>query len=73
MGLTGRKNSGAECEKLGVELRAIGADEDRTLANCRMAGRWLRQSAAMLAEDDPSQAALAGAVQARVQQMLETK
>ena len=73
MGLTGRENSGAECEKLGVELRAIGADEDRTLANCRMAGRWLQQSAAMLAEDDPLQAALAGAVQARAQQMLETK
>ena len=55
MGLIGQENSVAECEKLGVELRAIGADQDRTLANCRMAARWLKQSAAMLAEDDPSE------------------
>jgi hypothetical protein len=72
-GLIARENSLAECEKLGAELRAIGANEDRTLAKCRMAGRWLKQSAAMLAEDDPSQAALAGEVQARVRQVLETK
>ncbi len=71
--LIGREDSLAECEQLGMELRAIGAAQDRTLARCRMASRWLKQSAAMLAEDDPSQAALAGEIQARVRQMLETK
>ena len=73
VGLIGRKNSMAECKKLGAEIRQIGASEDRTLASCRMATRWLKQSAAMLAEDDPSQAVLAGEVQARAEQMLGTK
>jgi hypothetical protein len=71
--LIGRKNSMSECEKLGAEIRQIGASEDRALARCRMAARWLRQSAAMLAEDDSSQAVLAGEVQARAERMLGTK
>lgn len=73
VGLIDRENSTAQCEQLGVELRAIGASGDRSLAQCRMACRWLQQSAAMLAEDTPAQAALAGEVQTRVRQLLEAK
>lgn len=72
-GLIDRENSAAQCEQVGAELRALGASGDRALAQCRMACRWLQQSAAMLAEDTPAQAALAGEVQARVRQVLEAK
>jgi len=71
--LIDRADSLAECEKLGAELRAIGASEDRMLAKCRMASRWLKESAAMLAEDAPAQAAVAREVRDRVQQVLESK
>jgi hypothetical protein len=41
-------NGLAECEKLGGQLRAIGAIQDRSLARCRMAARRLRQEARTL-------------------------
>ena len=43
----------AECQRLGAELRSVGAVQDRALANGRMAARWLRARAHMLAADDP--------------------
>ncbi len=70
--LTGKANVLADCETLGEEARAIGASQDRTLANCRMMVRWLKQSAVMLAEDDPGAAALAGEVQTRAERMLQS-
>lgn len=71
--LTAKKNALAECQQLGAEVRAIGALQDRTLAGCRMATRWLKQSAAMVAEDSPDDAALAKKIQARAEQMLQGK
>ena len=71
--LIGKEGASAECGKLGVALRTLGAEQDRTLAVCRMKARWLRQSAAMLAEDHPGDAELAGKVQAKVEDMLRTK
>jgi hypothetical protein len=73
IGLIGTDNASAECEKLGGYLRALGAEQDRTLALCRMKARWLKQSAAMLAEDHPGDAELAGKVQSQAEQMLRTK
>ena len=43
------------------------------LALCRMKARWLKQSAAMLAEDHPGDTALAGKVQSKAEEMLRTK
>ena len=54
-------------------LREVGAEQDRTLAVCRMKARWLRQSAAMLAEDHPGDADLAGKVQSKIEEVLRTK
>ena len=73
IGLIGTDDAAADCEKLGASLRALGAEQDRTLAVCRMKARWLRQSAAMLAEDHPGDAELAGKVQSKAEEMLRTK
>ena len=63
----------AECRRMGAEARAIGAAQDRTLANCRMmVRRWLKQSAAMLAEEHRLDAGFAGMVRARAERMLHT-
>ncbi|MGO9108390.1 MAG: hypothetical protein ACLP9L_04080 [Thermoguttaceae bacterium] len=71
--LIGTDNAAAECEKLGGRLRALGAEQDRLLAVCRMKARWLKQSAAMLAEDHPDDSQLAGKVQSQVEEVLRTK
>jgi hypothetical protein len=73
IGLIGTDGPAAECEKLGGRLRTLGAEQDRTLAICRMKARWLRQSAAMLVEDHPGDADLGGKVQAKVEEILRTK
>ncbi|MGA2621454.1 MAG: hypothetical protein ABSF26_27845, partial [Thermoguttaceae bacterium] len=52
-GLVGKPDALASFQRLAAEARLIGANQDRTLANCRMAVRWLKQSATMAAEDDP--------------------
>ncbi len=71
--LIGKDNALAECQRLGVELRALGAVQDRALSNCRMTVRWLRQSAAMIVEDKASGSALAQQILARAEQGLQTK
>jgi len=71
--LVGKPDSLAECQRLGGQLRAVGAVQDRTLANCRMKARWLRQSAAMAAEDAPADAGLAEKIRARTDQALQTQ
>jgi hypothetical protein len=68
--LIGKADALAECQRLGAAVRAIGVAQDAALANCRMAVRWLRQSAAMIAEDNPQQAELAKTVQARAEKFL---
>ena len=49
------------------------AEQDRTMAVCRMRARWLRQSAAMLAEDQPGDAELARKVEATIEETLRRK
>jgi hypothetical protein len=70
LGLIGQKDAAAECRRLGLELRRLGAVQDRGLANGRMAARWLRQQAAMLAERDPGSAVPVGRIEARIEQTL---
>jgi hypothetical protein len=71
--LIGADNALPKCETQGRQLREMGAAQDRTMALCRMRARWLRQSAAMQAEDHPGDAALAGKVQAKVEAVLYGK
>ncbi len=69
-GLISKDGALADCQRLGAELRGLGAIQDRTLAKCRMDARWLRQQAAMMASGDAADAALAKTVQARTEQIL---
>jgi hypothetical protein len=55
-----RKGSEAEVARLATEIRRIGAEQERTLANCRMGVRWLR-------------ARSTGAIRARAEAMLQNK
>jgi hypothetical protein len=49
--LLNRENAEGACLRLGEQLRAIGAIQDRSLARCRMTVRRLRQEARMLAAE----------------------
>lgn len=71
--VVGHQNALAEGQRLGVGIRGIGADQDRTLANCRMAMRWLRVQAAAAGAAGTPGADLAAKVRARVDQVLQTK
>jgi len=71
--LIGRPNAAAECRRLGLEIRRLGASQDRTLANCRMAARWTRQQAAMWPTPSPETAGLAEKIEARIEQGLGNK
>ena len=73
LGLIGKKDPAAECRRLGLELRRLGAVQDRGLASGRMAARWLRQQAAMMAEQDRQSADLAAKIQGRIEQTLGGK
>jgi hypothetical protein len=72
-GLIEQTSGLAECQRLGAELRAVGGTQDRALANGRMAARWLRAQAKMLAADEPPVAALARQVQVLVDAALPDK
>jgi len=63
----------AECQRLGAELRSVGAVQDRALANGRMAARWLRARAKMLAADERPTADWIRKVQASVDAALQDK
>jgi len=71
--LVGKPNALAECRRLGGELRRLGAAQERAVANSRMAVRWLRQQARTRAADDPPSAALAAAVRAEAERILQVK
>ena len=71
--LVGKPAAMAECVRIGAELRGIGAVQDRTLSNCRMTARWIKQSAVMVGEEDPPKAAWARKIAARVEQDLAEK
>jgi hypothetical protein len=77
LGLIGKPDPAAECRRLGLELRRLGASQDRALASSRMAARWLRQQAMMVAEDVPGSAEparriqeFAAKIQGRIEQTL---
>ena len=70
-GLIGKDNAQEQCERLGSEVRRIGASQDRTLSKCRMSVRWLRQQARMSVLRYPESAELAVDVQARVERFLQ--
>lgn len=69
----GTENALAECQRLGAELRSIGAAQDNALAKCRMAVRWLKQQCRTAAAGDPQGADLAEKIQAQAEQMLRRK
>lgn len=71
LGLIGKQDASAGCRRLGIEARRLGALQDRTLANARMAARWLRQQALMMAAQTPESSPLAAKIQARIEQALQ--
>lgn len=73
VGLIGQRDTAAECRRLGLELRTIGARQDATLSRCRMALRWLREQARMTRLRDPKSTELAGDIVARAQRFLQEK
>lgn len=68
--LIGQPDAAAECRRLGLEIRRLGALQDRALANARMAARWMRQQAAAWPAQSPDVAGLAEKVRARIDQTL---
>lgn len=71
--LVDQTNPLVECQRLGAELRSAGAAQDRALANGRMAARWLRARAKMLAADDRSAAEWVRKIQDLVDAALDDK
>jgi hypothetical protein len=71
--VVGKENGLAEARRLGSGIRLLGAEQDRTLANCRMAMRWLRVQAATVGAAGAPGADLAAKVRAKVDQVLQTK
>lgn len=72
--LIGQADGFAQCQRLGGELRSIGAVQDRTLAKCRMAVRRLRQrSKTVLATTQPAGAELAQEIQRLAEDLLRNK
>jgi hypothetical protein len=68
--LIGTGNALATCQRLGQELRAIGAVQDRALATCRMTVRRLQAQGRTVAASQPADAGLAQEVQRLAGQML---
>ncbi len=73
LGLIGKENSLVLCQRLGGQLRDIGAVQDGTMARCRMAVRRLRQLSRTLAVNQPVETTLAAAIQNQSEQMLNRK
>ncbi len=70
--LVGREDAAVACQRIGAEIRRIGADQERALANGRMAIRWLDRQAEAAAAD-PRMAKSADKIRSRAQQTLKTK
>jgi len=73
IGLIGKENPLPECQKLAVELRRLGAVQDRALSKCRMGVRWLREQAAMRGDGDSGGMGLAKSVASEAARFLENK
>jgi hypothetical protein len=77
-GLVGKEDAAAKAAGPVAEVRAVGAAEDRALAKCRMATRWLRCQCLDIAESDlakkaPALAEVAKKIEARAAEMLQAK
>ena len=71
-----RADAADECRKLGAAARQIGLTQERTLARCRMAVRWVHAQAKMAAAEtaaDVKTLELAKTVQARTEEILYAK
>jgi hypothetical protein len=71
--LIGKGNAAAQCRPIAAEVRRLGAMQDRTLANCRMAARWLEQQASMMGARSPESAETARKIQAQIENVLQRK
>jgi hypothetical protein len=71
--LIGKENALPACQRLGEQLRSIGAVQDRTLARCRMAVRRLKQQGRTDVANHSPTAGLAQEVQSLAEQMLQKK
>ncbi len=68
--LIGKENSLSQCQRLGGQMRSIGAAQDATLAKCRMAVRRLRQEGLALGIGQTQESALGNEVRRLAEQML---
>ncbi len=71
--LIGQPDALAACQRLGAELRSIGAVQDGALARCRMAVRRLQAQSRTLAAEQPVESELIRNVQGLAEQMLQRK
>jgi len=69
----GKDNAAAEIQAPVVEIRALGAAQDRLLSQCRMAVRRINLQASLVAAGDPRTVDFAGKVQELAEQMLRKK
>jgi len=72
-GLIGKPNAAAEFRRVAVEVRRVGAIQDRTLANCRMATRWLGIQAAAMGLESPKNVDFTQKIQVRIEKTLQRK
>jgi len=79
--LIGKDNVLRDCRQWGSKLKAIGAAQDKTISQCRMAVKWLRQQCMMMGQTSassvepkyPQIAELVGKIQKMSLKMLEKK
>ncbi|MFH1918320.1 MAG: hypothetical protein ABIP48_00320 [Planctomycetota bacterium] len=68
--LIGKKDALPACQRLGLEVRRIGAEQDRTLSACRMTVRWLERQARMSIIRTPENAGMAEKIRALAERFL---
>lgn len=71
--LIGHSDALTQCQKLGSQIRAVAAVQDRALSKCRMAVRRIKQECMMVAGREPQAADFAGELQQMAEQMLQKK
>ncbi|MCK5850414.1 MAG: hypothetical protein KAH23_05815 [Kiritimatiellae bacterium] len=71
--LIGKKGALAECGELSAKIQEIGNAQDRSLAKCRMAGRWLSLQCKELKEANPDVGNFLKAVDGHIQTLLVIK
>ncbi|MCK4293315.1 MAG: hypothetical protein KAY65_08970 [Planctomycetes bacterium] len=71
--LVGKDGAQADCLKLGSQIRAVGAAQDKALSKCRMAVRRIKQQCLMIAAREPQAGDFAGKVRELAEQMLQEK